>query len=299
MVRHPPLGEIVGADLLRAVPGSDLAAPLLGLRALPFRQLHIVEFGAEQAKCLLFILQLGFLRLAVDDDSRGNVGQAHGGVCGVYALAAVSGSAHHIDAAVVHVDLYVHILGLRHHRHRRCGGVNPPAGLRLRHPLHPVHAALVLQLGVGSLSVDHADHFLEAADAVLADAHHLHLPVLVLRVVHIHAVKLRRKQSRLVAAGAGADLQDNVLVIVGVLGEKKNLQLLFQILDPLPGIRQFLLGQLPHLLIGLLLQEKQAVLHVLLGLLILLIGVHQRRQIRLLFHQFAETVLILRHRRIV
>ena len=32
VVRHPSLGEIVGADLLRTVAGSDLAAALLSLR---------------------------------------------------------------------------------------------------------------------------------------------------------------------------------------------------------------------------------------------------------------------------
>ena len=71
------------------------------------------------------------------------MGQPHGGVGGVDALAAVAGGAHHVDAAVVQIDLDIYFLCLRHHCYGGGGGVDPSAGLGLRHTLHPVHAALV------------------------------------------------------------------------------------------------------------------------------------------------------------
>ena len=49
---------------------------------------------------------------------------------------------------------------------------------------------------------------------------------------------------------------------------------MLQLLDLLLCLSQLLLGQLPHLLVILLLQKSHAVLRVLLRLLILLIGVH-------------------------
>ena len=53
------------------------------------------------------------------------------------------------------------------------------------------------------------------------------------RVMHVHAVDLRRKERGLITARTRADLHDDVLVIVGVFREEKDLQFLFQLLDPL------------------------------------------------------------------
>ena len=117
----------------------------------------------------------------------------------------------------------------------------------------------------------------------------------MLRVVDVHPVQLRGEQSRLVAAGTSPDFHNNVLVIVGILGQEQNLQLIFQLLNPLSGIGQFLLRQLPHLLVRLLLQDGKTVLHILLRFFVRGIGLHQRSQIGLFLHQFAEPALILRH----
>ena len=148
------------------------------------------------------------------------------------------------------------------------------AGLGLRDALYPVHAALILELGVGALAGHHSDNLLEAADSIFIHAYELHLPVVALRVVHIHAVKLRGKQCGLVAAGPGADLQNDVFVIVGVLGKQQDLELLLQLLDALFRVGELLLGKLPHLLVALLVQKRQTVLHVLLRLLVSLIRLH-------------------------
>ena len=115
----------------------------------------------------------------------------------------------------------------------------------------------------------------------------------------VHPVQLGSEQGRLISACACADLHDHVLIIVGVLGKQKDLQLLLQLLDPFFRVGKLFLGHLPHLLVALFLQKGQAVLHVLLCLLIFLICLHQRRKIRLFLHQLPESFLILCHGRIV
>ena len=177
--------------------------------------------------------------------------------------------------------------------------MDPAAGLSLRHTLYPVYAAFVFQLGICALAGDHEFHFLHAADAALADVDQLHLPPLALCVMDVHPVQLGSEQGRLVSACACADLHDYVLIIVGVLGKQKDLKLLLQLLDPFFRVGKLFLGHLPHFLVALFLQKGQAVLHVLLCLLIFLICLHQRRQIRLFLHQLPESFLILCHGRIV
>ena len=73
---------------------------------------------------------------------------------------------------------------------------------------------------------------------------------------------------------------------------------MLQVLNPLSGIGQLFLGHLPHLLVALFLQKGQAVLHILLCLLVLLIGLHNRSQVSLLLHEPGKTLGILGHIRV-
>ena len=145
------------------------------------------------------------------------MGQTYCRVGGVDALSAVTGRTHNINTAVVHVDLNVYFLCLRHNCYGCGGGVDTSTGLGLRDTLYAVYAGLVLHLGVSALTGDHGLNLFEAADAVLTQGNNLYLPVLALCVVYVHTVKLCRKQGCLVAACAGTNLQDDVLVIVRVL----------------------------------------------------------------------------------
>ena len=116
MVSHAALWEIIGADLFGTVAGSDLAAAQLRLRIMGLLLLDIVQLGAQEGKGLGLVLKLGLFRLAVHHDSGGIVGQAHCGIRGIDALAAVSGGAHHVDADILFIDHHIHILRLRHDR---------------------------------------------------------------------------------------------------------------------------------------------------------------------------------------
>ena len=150
------------------------------------------------------------------------------------------------------------------------------AGFRLRDTLHAVHAALVLEPGVGALAGDHKDDLLEPADAVLVDRDQLALPAVGLRVEIVHAVELCREQRGFVAARAGADLHHHVFLVVGVFGQQQDLQLLFPLFDPAPGLGKFLLGQFLHLFVALLRKHRERVLRVLFGALIRQIRFHNR-----------------------
>ena len=108
--------------------------------------------GAQDAHRLLLVLQLALLVLAGDDDAGRQVGDAHRGVGGVDALAAGAGRAEDVDPQVVGVDLDLDLLGLGQHQHAGRAGVDAALRLGHRHPLHAVHAALVLQPGPDALA---------------------------------------------------------------------------------------------------------------------------------------------------
>ena len=97
------------------------------------------------------------------------------------------------------------------------------AGLRLRHTLYAVHTGLILHQGVRALAVDHKGHTLHTADAGLVRLDNLGLPVLALRIMLVHTVNLRSEKRRLVSAGTGTDLHNNVLIIIRIFRKKQNL----------------------------------------------------------------------------
>ena len=62
-------------------------------------------------------------------------------------------------------------------------------------------------------------------------AHQLHPPAPCVGVAGVHPKEVGGEQSRLFAAGSGTDLEDDVLVVVGVLGQQQKRELLLQILQ--------------------------------------------------------------------
>jgi len=99
--------------------------------------------------------------------------------------------------------------------------MNPPLRLGLRHPLHPMGARLELQLGKNILPLDRGDDLLETTPLRLGGGDGLHLPAVLLGKAGVHAEQVTGKEGRLVPAGTGADLQDDVAAVVGVPGEEQ------------------------------------------------------------------------------
>ena len=104
-----------------------------------------------------------------------------------------------------------------------------PCALGRRHALHAVHAALVLEPAEDLVPCDRGDHLLDAARLGLREREQLHLPAAPLGVARVHAEQLAREQRRLVAARAGADLEDHVLVVVGVARDQEQADLALEL----------------------------------------------------------------------
>ena len=124
------------------------------------------------------------------------------------------------------LDLEIDVLGLRQHGDGGGRGVDAPAGLGDRHALHAVHARFVLQAGEHALAGDGRHDLLVAAEIVLREADDLGLPAVQLGVAAVHAEQVGGEQGGLVAAGAGAHLEDGALVVGGVLRQQMHAQLL-------------------------------------------------------------------------
>src|SRR4029077_16642983 len=139
-----------------------------------------------------------------------------------------TGGAEAVDAQVlfVHLDLDVLGLGQDGDGHRR--GVDAAGGLGLGHPLHAVDSPFVLEPAVGAAPLDDGRDLLDAADPGLREVDDLDAPPLLLGVAAVHAEELGREEAGLVAAGAGADLEDDVAAVVRVLGRQLAPELLFQ-----------------------------------------------------------------------
>src|SRR5687768_17457505 len=90
--------------------------------------------------------------------------------------------------------------------------------------LHTVHAALVFETAVDAAPFDGGDDLLDATGAALTARQDLELPALPLGEAAVHPEQVRREERRLVAAGAGADFQDDVLLVVRVLRDEQHTQ---------------------------------------------------------------------------
>ncbi len=91
-----------------------------------------------------------------------------------------------------------------------------------------MNARLELELGEGAAPADLGDDFLVAALGAFARRHHFGLPALLGGVALVHAEQVAGEQRGLVAAGAGADFQNDVALVHRVLGQERDLDLLLE-----------------------------------------------------------------------
>src|SRR5215204_5999513 len=91
-----------------------------------------------------------------------------------------------------------------------------------------MNAALVLQSAVHPAAFDRRDRLLQAAGIALADRYDVEFPAVTLAIALVHVEELCRKERSLFAAGASADFQQDVLLVVGILRDQQNLDFLEQ-----------------------------------------------------------------------
>src|SRR3546814_14486887 len=91
------------------------------------------------------------------------------------------------------VDRDVDLLGLGQHRDGRGAGVDAPAAFGDRDALHPMHAALELQLREDALPLHARDDFLVTADLGLVGRDQFDLPLLRVGIAAVHSQQVDRK----------------------------------------------------------------------------------------------------------
>jgi hypothetical protein len=113
--------------------------------------------------------------------------------------------------------------------------------------VHAMHAAFVFQLGINLAALNRGDDFLHPAHGRRRTFEHLHAPALRFRVARVHAEEFAGEERRLVAAGAGADLDDHVLLVVRVLGDQQEFQFALHGFPPRCECVLFIVRHLLHL----------------------------------------------------
>ena len=113
-------------------------------------------------------------------------------------------------------------------------------------------ARFEFELAVDTVAFDPGDDLLVAAVLAFVLGENLQTPATLFGVTRIHAEQVAREDRGLVATGTGADLEEHVAPVVGVLGQQHALQ---------PGLQadQLLLG-LTHFLDSHFAQVRVAVL---------------------------------------
>ncbi len=220
------------------------------------------------------------------------MGDAHRAVGGVDALPAGAAGAHDVDLEVLVADLDVDVLGLGQHGHRGGGGVDPPLGLGGRHALDPVHAALVLQPAVDLVPRDGSDDLLDALGGAVVQRQDLGLPVVALGVAAIEPEEVGGEERSLLAARAGADLEQDVLVVVGIPGQQQDLESVGQLHQLRAVSLQLLLGQVPHLRVA---HHLLVLGDALLGVAHLAVGLHDVRDFGPLLGELEVLVAVADH----
>ena len=229
VIGHAVLGLVVGTNLLGTVAVADLALALGTELSLLLLELHLVQTSAQHLHADFAVLDLGALFLRLHHGVGGQVGDAHGGISGVNALTARTGGAVGVDAQVGLVDLDVDLLGLGKYGDGRRGGLDTALGLGLGNALDAVHAGLELHDGVDAVALDLELDGLKAAGLAGAGIEHGGLPAARLAEALVHLVQIAGKDGRLVATGGGTDLDDGVLVVVGVARDEHVLNVFLEL----------------------------------------------------------------------
>ena len=101
-------------------------------------------------------------------------------------------------------------------------------GLRDRHALDTVDAALKVEKAPGIVAAHHERDALETTYLGLADVKNLDMPPLRLTIVGVHAVELTGKEARLVTARGGTNLDNYVTPFIRVGRKDEHLEILLK-----------------------------------------------------------------------
>ena len=215
------------------------------------RLLGVAQPRSQQRHRARAVLVLRALVLALDDDARRQVRDADRRVGLVDVLAAGARRAIGVDLEVGLVDLdLADVLGLGKHGDGARRGVDAALRLGLGHALHAMDAGLELQLRVRALARDARDDLAIAAVLAGIRAQDLDAPALALGVAAVHAEQIAGEDRGFVAARAGAHLEEQVRVVVGILRHEMQEQLPLERGEPPGELLVLVLGERAHVGIG-------------------------------------------------
>ena len=138
-----------------------------------------------------------------------------------------------VDLQIARIDLDVDLLvDLRQNRDRGGAGVDAALRFGQRHALHAVDARLVFEVLVRIVALYCKNDFLIAACIARALGDEFDAHALRFSETHVHARQISGKNRRFVAAGAGANFDEHVFVVVRIFRDHQHLQALFQIAAP-------------------------------------------------------------------
>ncbi len=113
-------------------------------------------------------------------------------------------------------------------------------------------AALELEPAPGPASLKEEDRLFEPTHPGEVAVHHLNLPPLAFGVFPVHAGQISGEEAGLIASRPGADLDEHVLVVVGVLRQEEPPQRALQRQTASVQLVHFRLGQLAEFAVRLL-----------------------------------------------
>ena len=118
-----------------------------------------------------------------------------------------------------------------------------------------MHTAFKLQLSVCALACYHKHGFLDTAKFGHIKVDFFNLPSVGIGIVMIHFHQFGAEKTCLFTTCATTDFNDNVVVLVGVFGEKCNLQVVFVLFEDVAQFVLLCLQKVTH--IGVCFDGKQ------------------------------------------
>ena len=207
-------------------------------------------------------------------------------------LAARARRAIRVDLEVGLVDLdLADVLGLREHGDGARGRVDATLRFGLGHSLHAMHAGFEFELRVRALARDARDDFAIAAVLALVGAQYLDTPALPLGVAAVHAKQIAGEDRGFVAARAGAHLEEQVRIVVGILRHEMQQQLPFEGRAAPDELLVLVLGERAHVGIGARTQFRGS-RDIALELAVKVEIPRHRVEPRVLLRQLAEPILV-------
>ena len=164
---------------------------------------------------------------------------AHGRVGRVHRLTSRTRRSVHVDDEVVGVDVDLDLLGFGQNGHRRRRRVYAALALGDRHALHAVRTALVLHAAPHVVALQQERDLVEAAHVGRIRAQHLELPPHPRCVAFVHPEQVACKEVRLLATFRATDLDDDVLLVVGIRRQQQLAELVLQSFEVCFGLGRF------------------------------------------------------------